>query len=120
MSGDLRLISLTTPGDAHIWVDGTGSLVSVSKDTVQDPRTIDQLRNNVWSALSLTDSTRQQTALNESQIYQNNQYKTYWQLSGQFETSTQTVKLSDDQMAYYDQVYGAQWDTAKASRSSTT
>ena len=109
-AGDLRLFALTATGDAFVTVDA-GNLVNVNTNVVQDDRTVDQLRAGAWSELALTGTAAQakiQATLTEYQLYQEQQYKTYWKYSGQLVGGV--VMLSSAEVTYYSGIYGAQAD----------
>ena len=109
-AGDLRLFALTATGDAFVTVDA-GNLVNVNTNVVQDDRTVDQLRAGAWSELALTGTAAQakiQTTLTEYQLYQEQQYKTYWKYAGQLVGGE--VMLSSAEVTYYSGIYGAQAD----------
>ena len=109
-AGDLRLLTLTATGDAFIKVDA-GNLVNVSNSTVQDDRTVAQLRSGAWSELALTGTAAQakiQATLSEYQLYQGQQYKAYWKYAGQLVGGQ--VVLSAAEVTYYSGIYGSQAD----------
>ena len=107
-NGNLPLFAVSTSGSVFLTL-GDGSLVNVNTNVTVDPRTVSQLENGVWSQLQLTgaqyDAKVQQT-VNEYQLSQQNQYRTYWNYLDNLVNGQ--VQLSAADLAYYTGVYTAQ------------
>src|SRR5262249_14363110 len=103
-TGDLRLFSLlAAEHNVCITIDN-GSLINVNTNIVQDTRTVTELTNGVWATLGLIGNNATAkivTTLQEYQLYQEQQYNTYWAYQNQLVSTATSYSATGSQITAY-------------------
>ncbi len=118
--GNLPIFKIDTDGAVNIDVDN-GSVVNVNTNIQQDPRTVAELEQGVWTSLQLTAGTGGEasieSALSEYQSSQQNEYETYWTYQNELVNGEVVLPTSD--ISYYTSVYQAEALTKYAATDTT-